>query len=111
MFQGVCLSRINAVSDEPVKFFDGAYRMFSSQKDERNAGWCMFLLAEHFAYGGKPKEAAAAGERAAPLLLKVNDKAGLARCYTLLGDMYGRLDDKAKSEAYRQKLLQLSSEK
>jgi tetratricopeptide (TPR) repeat protein len=111
MFQAVSLSRMNAVSDEPVKLFEAACRMFLAQKDERNAGWSLFSMAEHYAYGGKPKEAAVAGERAVPLLLKANDKPGLTRCYTLLGEMYDRLDDKVRSGSYRKKLTELSAGK
>lgn len=111
MFQGVSLSRIDAVSSEPMKYFDAAHKMFVGSGDDQNAGWTLFLMADHLAYGSKNTEAAAAAERAVPFLVKANDKAGLRRCYTLLGDMYGRLENKAKSESYKQKAAELSAGK
>ncbi len=111
MFQGVSLSRIDAVSSEPMKHFDAAHKMFVAAGDDQNAGWTLFLMADHLAYGSKTAEAATAAERAVPFLVKANDKAGLLRCYALLGDMYGRLENKAKSESYKQKAAELSSAK
>jgi tetratricopeptide (TPR) repeat protein len=108
MFQGVSLSKIEVVSTEPVKYFEAAVKLFLNTGDNQNAGWSLFLMADHLAYGGKYNESASAGERALPYLVKANDKAGLLRCYNLLSDMYGRLDDKKRAESYKQKAAGLS---
>jgi tetratricopeptide (TPR) repeat protein len=108
MYQGVSLSKIDVVSQEPVKFFDAAHKLFVTSGDEQNAGWALLLLADHLAYTSKNTESAAAGERAIPFLLKANDKPGLLRCYNLLSEMYGRLEDKKRAESYRVKAADLS---
>ena len=108
MFQAVSLSRIDAVGSEPIKLFDTAHRMFLTAGDDQNAGWALVLMADHLAYGSKFRESASAAERALPFLTKAKDNGGLLRCYTLLGDMYGRLEDQKKAELYKQKAAGLS---
>jgi tetratricopeptide (TPR) repeat protein len=111
MFQGVALSKINVVSPEPLKLFDQAYKMFVGQEDNQNAGWTLYLMADHMAYSMKFTEAAALAERAIPLLTTAKDNAGLIRCYTFLSDIYGRAGDKAKAEANKQKAAELKAQK
>jgi hypothetical protein len=75
--------------------------MFVSLGEDQNAGWSLYLMADHIAYSLKFKEAAVVGERALPFLTRANDKEGLHRCYTFLADMHERTGNKATAERYR----------
>jgi tetratricopeptide (TPR) repeat protein len=111
LYQAISLGRINAVSLEPLKFFDQAHKMFAALGDDRNAGWSLYLMGDHIAYSLKFKEAASAGERALPFLTRADDKEGLQRCYTFLADMHGRAGNKAAAERYQKLAAELDSEK
>jgi hypothetical protein len=111
LYQAISLGRINAVSLEPLKFFDQAHKMFAALGDDQNAGWSLYLMGDHIAYNLKFKEAAVAGERALPFLTRANDKEGLQRCYTFLADMHGRTGNKAGAERYQKLAAELDSEK
>jgi tetratricopeptide (TPR) repeat protein len=111
LMKGVVLSRINKVSEEPMKHFEDAQKVFATLGDDRNCGWCYYLMADHIAYRFKFAEAAALGEKAVSHLEKAKDRDGLIRCYTLLSDMYGRLQNKEKVAKYRRLARELSSKK
>jgi tetratricopeptide (TPR) repeat protein len=108
MMQGMALSRIQIVSPEALKYFENARVLFEKQGDNRNAGWCYYLMGDHIAYSFKFAEAARYGELAVPLLRKAGDSAALRTCYAFLGDMYGRVPDPLKSEQYKKLAKELA---
>jgi tetratricopeptide (TPR) repeat protein len=102
LMQGVAVSRVNIAGDEALAYFSKAQKMFESLGDTRNAGWSYWLMADHTAYMGKFTDAIGWAEHAVPLLKTAGDKAGVARCYEFLADMYARPPgDKAKVEQYK----------
>jgi tetratricopeptide (TPR) repeat protein len=110
LYQGVVLSAINVASDEALKYFYQAEKMFETLGDKVNAGGSFRLAADHLAYQGKFPEAATLGERAAELFTSGGDKARLGNCYEFLADMYGRgkaAEDKAKAEKYKKLAAEL----
>jgi tetratricopeptide (TPR) repeat protein len=111
LMQGVVLSRISKVSEEPLKHFGDAQKIFETLGDDRNCGWSLYLMADHIAYRFKFEEAAELGEKAVPYMKKAEDKEGLLRCYTLLSDMHGRLQNTEKATEYRQLARKLSVKK
>lgn len=108
LMMGVALSQIDSISEEPLKYFGEAQKMFEDLGDDRNCGWSFYLMADHIAYSFKFAEAMELGEKAIPYLKKAEDTAGLIRCYTLLSDMYGRLQQTEKATEYRQLARKLS---
>jgi len=111
LMKGIALSRINKVGEEPLKHFGDAQKMFEALSDDRNCGWSFYLMADHIAYSFKFADAAKLAEKAVPYLEKAEDTEGLIRCYTLLSDMYGRLQETEKATEYRQLARKLSTKK
>jgi tetratricopeptide (TPR) repeat protein len=109
LYQGIALDKLNLVSQEPLKLYDQAFKMFDKLGESGYAGWSLYLIAEHLAYNQKFAEAAQTAERAVPLLVKGGTKERLRGCYFLLSEAYTRLRETAKAERYRQLMAELDA--
>ena len=111
LMQGVVTSGLEPRGQAAVALFLEAASKFEKLGDNQNAGWSYMLLGDHVGYAMDFKRVVEYCEKAAPLLSKAGDKAGLLRCYNMLTDMYGRLGNIQKCEMYKKLSEELSNKK